>query len=469
MILPDLPIELIFNLLCVCRRIASPSSQALRRAMYRRGLYFGAFDRWPRFAFWVRLCQNAVLLSEGAPPRPTLFVPDWLAMPITEQILHLLQAWIHAPKTPGLRSIRQRLPQRLLTGEPLTPAYQKEITGLQALGLCADDGLTAFGQALFASTSATTAPMPPKAWQLFEDELHVPYPPDWVLLWGLETYLDPIDPGIYSISEKTLRLAVQRGALDDDPGLIRILETGLDEPTPPGLIQKMEDRPVLKLLPGCVLEFSSPAELTALRASPAMRRDLAHRLSPRHVHLDPRLADRVLRRLQRRGLLASPLPLSVNGEGGRGEGVRCTKADRAYLLSIALAADGLELPISPPAGLLEKLTTGLEISLRASAARRAYAAIKRVYPDPHWVPEEEPPPMPEPELIGRIERAIKQEQSIDVRYQAHGRAMPEHRRLSPLAVEQRGLRFYLIAYCHKRRANRTFRLDRMQWLNAPPH
>jgi len=106
--------------------------------------------------------------------------------------------------------------------------------------------------------------------------------------------------------------------------------------------------------------------------------------------------------------------------------------------------------------------------LRASAARRAYRAIKHVVPHPYWIPEEEAPPIPEPELIARIERAIEKEQSIDVLYQALGRATPEHRCLSPLVVEQRGLRFYLIAYCHTRRANRTFRLDRLQWLDEPP-
>jgi len=38
----------------------------------------------------------------------------------------------------------------------------------------------------------------------------------------------------------------------------------------------------------------------------------------------------------------------------------------------------------------------------------------------------------------------------------------EQRRITPLIIEQRGEQTYVIAYCQTRRAQRTFRLDRIE-------
>lgn len=128
----------------------------------------------------------------------------------------------------------------------------------------------------------------------------------------------------------------------------------------------------------------------------------------------------------------------------------------------------LKLPFAYPPGLLTKLSTGLDASLRASAARKAAAALETHTPQPKWVPEEEPPPPPESELIVEMEHAVAREEAVDVLYHVPGRPAPEYRHLTPLLVEQRGMRYYLIAYCHTRRADRTFRLDRLQLLDFPP-
>jgi predicted DNA-binding transcriptional regulator YafY len=70
--------------------------------------------------------------------------------------------------------------------------------------------------------------------------------------------------------------------------------------------------------------------------------------------------------------------------------------------------------------------------------------------------------------VSFLEQALAREESIDVLYQARGRSTPEYRHLTPFLVEQRGPRYYLIAYCHTRRANRTFRLDRLRLIDHPP-
>ena len=64
-------------------------------------------------------------------------------------------------------------------------------------------------------------------------------------------------------------------------------------------------------------------------------------------------------------------------------------------------------------------------------------------------------------MIETLQQAIQTEESLDIHYQAPGREA-ECRHVLTLLLEVRSGKYYLIAYCHTRRANRTFRLDRLQ-------
>lgn len=468
MTLPDyLPIEVIFNLLCVCRRIQATSTQSIRRAMYRRGLYYGTYDMLPRFSFWIKLCQSAALLDEQLPPRPTLFVPDWLALSLPDQFDHLLDTWYTASSIPRIQRVRRELPQLLLDQEELSQTHRKELIGLQALGFCSDDVLTHFGYHLLTDKSTEFDLPAPSTWKIVSHELHVSYPPEWSLLWELEVYLEPIDPGIYPIDKKAIRKAVQQGEREGSGSLTSVVERGLQEPLPQDLAQCLESQPTVKVLSGPVLEFSSQDELLALRQNASMRRDLSRILSSHHVHIETWQADRILNRLGRLGLL-SEKDIQHYGEEAFPSPTVLSRSDQAYLLSLMIISDGLGVRMSAPPGLLGKLTAGLPMILRTSAARKASKALDEALPRPTWVPEEELPPIPEPQIIEKMESAINKQVSVDVLYQKADQYQAEYRRLTPLMIEQRGLRFYLIAYCHKRRANRTFRLDRLQLLDEPP-
>lgn len=61
---------------------------------------------------------------------------------------------------------------------------------------------------------------------------------------------------------------------------------------------------------------------------------------------------------------------------------------------------------------------------------------------------------------------MERAEALDVLYQASGKHSPELRHLTPLLMEERGGKVYLVAYCHTRRAARTFRLDRLQFIHA---
>jgi hypothetical protein len=118
-------IELIFNLLCVCRRLCSPSPRAMRKAMQQRGLVYGRLEDLPRLSFWVNLCQSACLLDEGTPPRPTSWAADWLALSWSEQIHYLVDIWQFASPDQELCHLRQPMPEHMLAGLQLGPKEKK--------------------------------------------------------------------------------------------------------------------------------------------------------------------------------------------------------------------------------------------------------------------------------------------------------------------------------------------------------
>lgn len=487
-----LPIEYIFNLLCVYRRIyrevENANTQTVRAAMKRRGLRcINSISRHrpiPRVSFWLRLCQAASLLDEDQPPYPTLLVEEWLSWPFLRQISHLLEAWVQTPGSEKYRTMRKELLKRIFKGVSLGVSHRQELVGLQALGICDGERLTRLGIVLLEGIDEERLiDQQPAPWILENKKLLVPFPPAWAFLWQLENYFDPFAPGVYSMETPALRLAAQRGALEAKLPLLDILERGLGEKPPAWLIERLAAEPTIRIIPGPVLEFTHPEELKGLRESQGLRRELEHLLSSRHVALDPWRARRTLRQLHSQGLLSEQdigriLPAMEVVHCNHTDHIQprdsteqlrhsilrkpLTKSDRVYLLSLLLLAEGLQNAVASPPGLLRRLTQNLDHSLRAVAARKATAMLEIIKPLPPWKPEEAPPPLPPEELIAAIQGAIDREESIDVLYKASGKHAPEYRHLTPLIVEPRGERYYLIAYCHTRRANRTFRLDRLK-------
>jgi hypothetical protein len=479
MMLSDLlPIEYIFHLLCIYRRGEAVSPQAVRAAISRRGLRSleALSDRRsrsiPRLSFWVRLCQSSDLLDENPIPYPTLLAGEWLGWPFLQQLEHLVKGWMAMPENELTRKERSGLLSALMNGVDLNAHQRRALPGLQALGVCEKEALTALGRQLISEPDANSfAFLPPaSSWQIHGEKLYVPFPPDWVLLWELEQYLDPEIPYTYTLDENALRQAAQRGANDGTPNLPAILERGLGRYPPFPLLEQLAAQPTIHILPGPILEFSHPDELLRLRQSRSLRRHLDHMLSNRHVLLDPWQAPRLIRRLFRMGLLsikdldAGVLPATRPIAGA---GLRLSKAERTYMLGLFLLAEALEIPVAPPPGLLARLAHGLDAPLRVSAARQATAALKKIRPVPIWPAEEEFPVDPPESLLVALQQSIDMEEAIDVLYRTTGQSTAEYRHLTPLLLEKRAGRYYLLAYCHIRRANRTFRVDRMKLVDHP--
>lgn len=458
-------VEYIFNLASAARH-GCGEPLALRKELRRRGLRSGTFEI-PRLTFWLRLCEKAALLERTPLPFPTDLLEGWLGWPLLEQIKYLVEAWRKIPSTTKSRQIRKHILQKLKEGHPLNQAERLEMGGLQVLGVCAGEGLSELGEAVLGNRTQTeaaaarTALEPPGPWRAQDGRLEIPFPPDWRLLWRLEQYLDPESPGIYRLDAAALRLAAQRAGTGSIQALLEFLRQMLGSEFTLENLAEIDERPAVKLISGWVIEFGETETLKMLRGLPACRRQLDHLLSPRHAVLDSLTGEAVLRCLYQRGLLAEQdfAQVAAMRQAKGRPAAHLTKADRAFLLRVLLCAGGLRQDAPP--GILDRLTAGVEQKLITAAAKKAYEHLRGV----SWQPSIEPPEqagLPLELLNARLQQAIQREETVDVFYTATGRHAPEYRRVSPLLLEQRGDRSYLIAYCHLRRAERTFRLDRLK-------
>ena len=134
----------------------------------------------------------------------------------------------------------------------------------------------------------------------------MPFPANLPLLWELEAFLRPSSRGKYPLDQPNLRRAAQRGAAvsgsqEWEPAFIHILETGLGAAIPSDLRSAILGQPVVHVLEGMFLEFSSPAELKRLRHTPILREHFEQILSPRHIYIETQKAARLMKLLEQRG------------------------------------------------------------------------------------------------------------------------------------------------------------------------
>ncbi len=457
----DLP-TLIFWLLSLIR--SNPGSTAKQKAACAR--YREVFRR---VSFWIRLCQAGGLLSKNWPLAPGPLALDWLSWPVARQWRYLLRVWMDIPADPYRRKVRVQLLQNLAGGavknwHRKTP---EELAGLRYFGLWSSSDLTLLGKVVLVERMHDLPEPVYSPWQLYDQELIVNYPSDWRLLWELEVFLVPYRPGHYLLTSAALRRAAQRG---DFRRLAALLEQASGAPIPVTLQQRLAHTPTARVLPGPVIEFSSPEELAALRAFPAFRPRLEHLLSPRAVALDP--SDRtLLYRFEMMGLLADTSwhvsPGKAPAKSLSFNEATPSQADRVYLAGLIRAAEALRFPVSPPDGLLQQLEADLEEFAVRAIERQTQKIVENLSP-PRWAaPEPDFPPHPPGALLETLREAILYEETLEVSYRGPGRPAAEIRRLSPLAIEERGGRTYLLAYCHTRRGNRTFRLDRLTLTGNP--
>ena len=185
---------------------------------------------------------------------------------------------------------------------------------------------------------------------------------------------------------------------DDPQELIVLLERGLQTELPGSIKARLLNQPSVQMTEGIVLEFSHPEELQQLRRQPNVRQYIEQFLSPRHVLVSSRNAQALLKILKRRGVFVDSHE---------------------------------EKPIVPK--------------------KRTY------FPHKDYLQ-----PLPgSSSKLELLQKYQKYQLAIDVLYRVPGYPA-EHRRITPLLIETRGEYVYVSAYCQNRRAQRTFRLDRIE-------
>lgn len=185
----------------------------------------------------------------------------------------------------------------------------------------------------------------------------------------------------------------------DPLDLIHLLEEGLKNSLPERIKALILKQPSIRVVEGVILEFSSPNELAQLRRQPVLRKYFETFLSSQTVLIAQKNAKMVYELLKRRGVYVHR----------NEEQIPAAKTRRTHFP---------QNPLIQPVG--------------------------------HPIPK-----------LALIEKYKQLGQALDMLYRAPGYA-PEKRRITPLAIEQRGEHTYIIAYCQTRRGQRTFRLDRME-------
>jgi hypothetical protein len=215
-----------------------------------------------------------------------------------------------------------------------------------------------------------------------------------------------------------------------------------------------------------VMTVADTDVLDHLAEQSTVRRHFQETLSCHHIAVDPTQVERLLRALRRRGhtplvepgvVAPAPSEAELLDEGAA--------AHLWFVLRVYLnLADLARLPVVPPAALLDRLREALgrdrlaELSTLADETqRRLRDAIDGYTPFPAPLPD-----IDHAAIRTAVERALEKRDSLEIVYHTAGRGERTRRVVDPLRLEERGGAAYLIAYCHLRRAERVFRIDRIE-------
>ena len=272
---------------------------------------------------------------------------------------------------------------------------------------------------------------------------------------------NPDAPDEYRLEAGNVLSAFQQG--DTVEGLLELLESAAG-PLPPLLVGTLyrwaETLTQVRVRQIAVLETHDPALLQELTRQRRIRELLMETLSARVVRVDAACLDALLRRLARQGIIPD-----VDVPAGSRSPARATPEEQttiaAALRVYAQLVDILGAPVHAPHALAQAWTQTLNAAQHDTAERLTDAILTALR---HVALPETDYHIPEPTgpLLVTLERAIANAATLDIVYYTAGRDHTTRRRIDPLRLEWRGDVVYLIAYCHLRRDQRIFRVDRIE-------
>jgi hypothetical protein len=216
-----------------------------------------------------------------------------------------------------------------------------------------------------------------------------------------------------------------------------------------------------------ILQTRDPALLKELCAAKRVRAKFTATLSARAVTVDTSAVPLLIRQLEKRGLHASVDPPPIPPTPAK----ECAAADRVSIVAALELASrishqlGARLHVPHP--LIRDWKASLSLAERDAVESWVADLVRRLERRRRQRAGEFESPFPVSPLISTLEKAIAKGETVEIEYHP-----PDHpptvRRVDPLRLEQWGRqgKDYLVAFCHLRGEERTFRVDRIAWIKA---
>lgn len=287
---------------------------------------------------------------------------------------------------------------------------------------------------------------------------------------------------LYALDPEKIRRALDQGATLADLQLF--LETITADELPPRVHHWLdalgEKYGVYTLRRVILLESDESQKISALTQAKTIRACFQRPLSPRAIIIRPDRVQPLIRRLQHRGIVPRiEMPVSSSqwseiGSRSQGPGLQSPVSNLYFAAQLArhLAARRL-IPYIVPHSILETLARNLSPDeseqldaqihdiLNSSPLfqepQKNRAATFSVTAQSHTVPSDRLS-----KHLAQIQNALQTQTALTITYYSPYTDETTIRVIEPHLLETHRHNDYLIGYCHRDRAERTFRLDRIQ-------
>lgn len=275
----------------------------------------------------------------------------------------------------------------------------------------------------------------------------------------------------YTLTQASLARALNRGTTLDQVLLV------LDAAVPDGLSPEQrrrltgwaEEVAAVRLSRATLLRTRTAEQMASLGKERAVRKRIRLTLSPRAVLVDDDV-DGLRRALDRLGVpfrdtLPPSQPASTPDDVfDRGMLYRLLVAARVYRsLQRWIDSPPTHVPAAVLSALAEQLSDR-DVSAAQHQADETIEALAQAMDG--WTPRPMPGEgLPVTETLPLLKRAIATDGTVRLTYWTAGRGVRARYTLDPYRLEWRGEVAYVVGYCHERRAERTFRLDRIEALS----
>jgi hypothetical protein len=263
------------------------------------------------------------------------------------------------------------------------------------------------------------------------------------------------DATIYQITPATIARAIGQGHGNDQLRALLATHAGPPPDAWAGLLMARPAR--LRLVRAEVLIAEQPELLTHAAQAPSVRRTLESRLAPGIALVAPARAGRLTRALARQSLSVENASLDTLVTPPQG----FSPGECAALLEACAAYRRAAPPEALPPGIGQieaRLRAGLPPALRQSEQALPEITLPPFEPDLAADSDARPPLVT---LLADLRRAIQARAPLRIAYDTAERGAPTSRTVRPLLIERHGDIWLLRAYCLARRAERTFRVDRI--------